>query len=124
MKKIAIPVFGDRISNRLDCCENILLISIEDGVIKTRDAFRLTHLNPAVKLAMLVELGIDVLICNGITEFYTRRLSDCNVQVIPWIYGEVDNVLACYLNGMIKINGSGGINRNQKCKKLNGDNDS
>lgn len=102
MKRIAIPVFGDRISNRVDCSNNILMVCVEDGEIKIREKIHLLQMNPSLKLNTLVDLGIDVLICNGITDFYSRRLSESNVQVIPWISGKVDEVLAWYLEGKLK----------------------
>jgi len=101
MKRIAIPIFGDRISNRLDCSENILLVSIEEGEIKKRETIRLLQTNQSVKLSTLVDLGMDVLICNGITKFYSRRLSESNIRIIPWISGEVEEVLGWYLEGKL-----------------------
>ena len=102
MKRIAIPIFEDRVSNRLDCSENLLLVSTEENAIKKREMICLLTMNPSVRLNTLIDLGIDVLICNGITEFYSQRLSDSNVQVIPWISGEAEEVLARYLEGKLK----------------------
>ncbi|MEJ2657379.1 MAG: NifB/NifX family molybdenum-iron cluster-binding protein [Desulfobacterales bacterium] len=98
MKRIAIPVFENRISNRLDCCENIILYSIYRSKIQCCETVRLVQASPSEKLNMLLEMGIDVLICNGITAFYSRKLSEKNIQVIPWVSGEVKKVVNQYLN--------------------------
>jgi predicted Fe-Mo cluster-binding NifX family protein len=99
MKRIAIPVFENRISNRLDCSEHILLYFIEKDKIESYETLRLIQSSSSAKLSKLLELGIDVLICNGITDFYSRKLSESNVQVIPWIRGEVKEVICQYMNG-------------------------
>jgi len=101
MKTIAITIFGNRISNRIDCCETVLLVSIEKGVIKKREKVHLVQTNPSMKLDMLIELGVDVLICNGITRFCSNKLSDSNIEVIPWISGEVEEVLTQYREGRL-----------------------
>ncbi len=109
MKRIAIPVFENRISNRLDCSENILLYSVENNKIESHETVHLIRANPSLKLNMLLELGIDVLICNGITDFYSQKLKGYKIQVIPWISGEVQEVMSQYLNGNLThfISGDG-----------------
>ena len=99
MKKIAIPVFENRISNRLDCSENIMLYSVDNEKVKSCETIRLVRANPSEKLNVLLELGIDVLICNGITNFYSYKLKESKIQVIPWISGESEDVLQHYLKG-------------------------
>lgn len=101
MKKIAIPVFGDRISNRLDCSENILIITVENGVIKRSETIHLVPSNPSTRINMFLILGIDVLICNGITKFYLHKLNDSNIKIIPWISGEIEETLTRYLEGKL-----------------------
>jgi len=105
MKKVAIPIYGDRISNRLDCSENIMLVTVENGIIKEREIIRLVLTNSLDRINTLIELGTDVLICNGITKFYSNKLKDSNIKVIPWICGDVEEILTLYLeNELINQN--------------------
>jgi len=99
MKTIAIPIFGSRISNRLDSSENVLLVAIEDGAIKKRESYYWALANPLEKIDMLRQFGVDVLICDGITEFCSNQLANNPIQVIPWVSGETEEVLAHYLEG-------------------------
>ncbi len=99
MEIIAIPIFDNRISNRLDCCENILLVSIENGEVTNREAFHWAQANPLEKINSLVHLGVEVIICDGLTEFYSNKLKDSPIEVVPWIHGQVEEVLARYLRG-------------------------
>ncbi|MBN1543276.1 hypothetical protein JW992_14135 [candidate division KSB1 bacterium] len=101
MTQIAIPVFEDRISNRLDCCEHFLLVTLERGKIKKRESIRLPQQDSLAKLKAMIDLGLDVVICNGITDFYSQRLLEKHIQVIPWISGNVDAVLTRYLHNRL-----------------------
>jgi len=101
MTTIVIPIFENRISNRLDCSDNILLISIENGSVNKRQTFYWAPAKPLEKINLLLHLKVNVLICDGITEFYSSQLKNTPIQVIPWISGEVDEVLARYLDGKL-----------------------
>lgn len=114
MQKIAIPIFGDRISSRLDCSEEIMLVLVEKGAVKEREIVRLLTTNPFEKINAIVQMGVDVLICGGLPERCSHRLLGTHVQVIPWVSGEVSEVLTRYLEGMLNNNdyvgqGSGGM---------------
>lgn len=102
MKRIAIPVYADRISNRLDCSETLLLCDMDGEQLLHRNAIKLLEGDPAVKLQTLLSLKIDVLICNGITEFFYRSLSKNNVRIIPWMSGEVEAVIDRYRAGALE----------------------
>jgi predicted Fe-Mo cluster-binding NifX family protein len=99
MKTIAIPVFGNRISNRLDSSENVLLVAIENDVIKKRESYYWALANPLEKIDMLRQFGVEVLICDGITEFCSNQLANTPIEVIPWVSGEIEDILIEYLAG-------------------------
>lgn len=99
--KIAIPFFKNRVSNRIDCSENFLFVTVENGTVKNRKKIRVVKNSPSVLVNILSQLEVDVLICDGITEFYSRQLGDTAIQVIPWISGEVEEVLNQYLEGKL-----------------------
>ena len=101
MKTIAITVFGTRVSTRLDCAQGVLLVTIEDSVIRKREWMRLVQTNPLEKINTLLQLGIDVLICGGVPEIYANKLRDSGVQVISWISGESEEVLSRFLAGRL-----------------------
>ena len=101
--QLAIPFFGNRISNRLDCSENFLFVSIQNGMIKKCKKIRVVQKKPSALVNILNQLEVDVLICDGITEFYAQQLENAHIQVIPWISGEVENVLSKYLEGKLII---------------------
>ena len=99
--QLAIPFFGNRISNRLDCSENFLFVSIENGIITKCKKIRVVQKKPSALVNILSQLEVDVLICDGITEFYANQLDNAHIQVIPWISGEVEDVIDRYLAGKL-----------------------
>lgn len=100
MNIIAIPVFDTRISSRLDCSENVLVVSIDSGSIKRREIIRLLSSNPLEKVNDLIQLGVDVVICGGITDICLNKLKSSHINVIPWIRGDADEILNQFLNDM------------------------
>jgi predicted Fe-Mo cluster-binding NifX family protein len=101
MKTIAITIFGTRVSTRLDCAESVLLVTVDDSTVKKREQVRLVQTNPLEKINMLMQLGVEVVICGGITEICFNKFNDCGMQVIPWIRGEAEEVLSQFLAGKL-----------------------
>ncbi len=100
-RKIAIPIFGNRVSSRLDCSESFLLITIDDGTIIERREMRWTSASILERRHVLLEEGVSVLICGGLTDTCAHLLRDSNIEVIPWIRGEVEDVLLRFLRGTL-----------------------
>lgn len=96
-----MPIFESRISNRLDYSENVLLVSIDNGAIRKRQSYYWARSNALERIDLLRQFGVDVLICDGITEFYANQFENSSIKVIPWISGEVDQVLTQYLAGTL-----------------------
>lgn len=97
MKTIAITVFGTRVSSRLDCTEGVLLVTVEDGIVKKREHVRLLPTSPLDRIHTLLQLEIDVLICGGVPEIYANKLGDSGVRVLSWVRGEAEEVLSQFL---------------------------
>ncbi len=102
MKTIAIPVFGNRISPRLDYTESMQLITIEDGSIKSRETIKLIAHSSLEKINMLIEIHPDVIICDGVSELSYDKLINHNIKVFPWIHGNVDTIIRKYINGKLR----------------------
>ena len=97
LMKIAIPFFIDRISNRLDCSENFLFVTVKNNVVLEQKKIRLLHTQPSTLVDILLRLKVDILICNGITESYSKEFKNTHIRVIPWVGGNVDAILNQYM---------------------------
>jgi predicted Fe-Mo cluster-binding NifX family protein len=97
--KIAIPMFTNRVSPRFDFASKVLIAAVADRQVLERQEFSLIHLNPIRRNSLLCELGVNVLICGGISTF-TRRLAVGNgIDVIPMVQGEIEEVLNLFMGG-------------------------
>ena len=101
MKTIALSVFGDRISSRLDVAEKVMIVKVENNSIKTKEVHFLDSLDTLKKLDALVQLNPDILICGGITDLCKKKLSNNKIKVIPWVQGDNEHVLKLYLEGLL-----------------------
>ncbi|MCX5906215.1 MAG: dinitrogenase iron-molybdenum cofactor biosynthesis protein [Deltaproteobacteria bacterium] len=100
--KIAIPLFGPRISPRFDCAPLFLLVTVENGDIVERSEISLQFWNPWQRVEAIKDLGIRALICGGIDEESARMLRRHRIRVIPWVAGEVEETLRTYLKGELE----------------------
>lgn len=94
MTTIAVSMFGSRVSGRLDCADTFLLVSVQNGMVHER---RSVSAPPDAARRILEHLGVDILICGGMTERCVHAFSESRIKVIPWVQGEVDEVLAHFL---------------------------
>ena len=108
MRTIAISIFRDRISSRIDAANEVLLLSLENGTIKKRETIRIISSSPLDKIQQIIQLNPDVLICGGLTQLCGSKLKNSRVTVMPWIKGNTEEVLNKFLEG--KLSGTLSIN--------------
>jgi len=94
--KVAIPVWQNRVSPVFDTAARLLLIEDEGG---DRLEAPLVEANPARRVGRLVELGVAVLICGAISRPLAMMVQASGIRLVPWVAGEVDEVLAAFSGG-------------------------
>jgi len=99
--KIAMPVWEDRISPLLDVAKQLLVVEVEDRHKQVRQKVAMEDIWPSNRVSQIVDLGIEVLICGGISRFLGDLLHASGIVVISQIKGEPDQVLDGYLRGDI-----------------------
>lgn len=105
MITILVPVFNDRISSRLDCTECFQLVKLNKDSIRSIERIKLIAKNQIEMLNSIISLKPDAIICNGLTSFFEVEFLKNNIEVIPWIQGEFDDVVEKFINGNYKKNG-------------------
>ncbi len=101
MKLLAIPNFGDRISPRLDYSGSLQLITIEGKKEIKRETIKLVCHTNLERLNLILSLKPNIVICNGISDLLINELEHNNINVMPWIHGEVNDVISNYLKGKV-----------------------
>jgi predicted Fe-Mo cluster-binding NifX family protein len=117
--KIAIPVFEDRISPRFDFAPGFGLYDIEGERITASREISCEGWSDGERVSRLKGFGIDTLICGGLPGFLENTLTNSGIRVIPWVAGNVRDVLSLFLrgglnSGMVICAGRG---KGRRCKR-------
>jgi predicted Fe-Mo cluster-binding NifX family protein len=100
--KIAIPLFGTRVSPNFDHAQTALLVGIEKGSVITMNELSLGPFEPLMRATQIKSLDIDVVICGGVSNFLQNLLQEQNIRVIPWITGEAQKALELFMRGALE----------------------
>jgi len=95
--KVAVTVWENRISPLFDSTRMLLIVEVENRRITgtRREPFECE--SAFSRAAKLEDLGIRVLICGGISDFFARQIEAHNIHLIPFAAGEVEEILEAYV---------------------------
>lgn len=99
--RLAIPEHQSRVAPVFDCCRRVLI------VMQTRDAEEQvasqdwSTLPRIARPGRLKELMVDLLVCGGISCWMEEQILRSGIRLIPWIAGEVRDVLTAVRQGRI-----------------------
>jgi len=97
--KIAVTVWDERISPVFDSAHMFLIADIKNKKIKK---ISYQSFNPQIEPRFAEDLnqrGVEVLICGAISENHAALIEASAIQLIPFIGGNVNEVLGAYVNG-------------------------
>lgn len=101
MSKIAIPVAGTRVSPLFDVARNLLVAEIESGEVLNRLRYEMGEQSVAGRVRLLSSVGASALLCGGISRPMAMMVQGQGIQLVPWIAGEVEEVLGAYAAGRL-----------------------
>jgi len=99
--KVAIPIFLNRVSPRLDCARRLLILDIENDRLREKQEMDISHWPPDEKIIYLKRLGVDQVICGGLRLQDRNGLHRFGIQVTSPLFGEVQTVIREYLEGKL-----------------------
>ncbi|MBN1851013.1 MAG: hypothetical protein JW932_20805 [Deltaproteobacteria bacterium] len=97
--KIAIPIWGDRISPVLDSALRLLIVEVIDHKETSRFIYPLDEHDLTRRCLRIKELDIHTLICGAVSSPFQTMLQASGIDVIQEISGHVEDVLKAYLQG-------------------------
>jgi predicted Fe-Mo cluster-binding NifX family protein len=100
--KVAIPLFGSRVSPRFGCEPEILIVDVENRKEINRRKLSTTGFGIPQRISLLSSLSVNTLICGGIDVFCLRSLSAKGFRIISGVIGEADEVLEYFLSGKLR----------------------
>ena len=97
MKKVAIPIFQNRVSPVLDSCRHMLLIDMEQHTDMKRETVYMDEMSLTERCRIFAKLGVTIVICGGVSEVFSNMLMGANIRLINGIAGEIDDVITAFL---------------------------
>lgn len=94
--KLAIPISDGQVSTAFDFARQLLLFEYENHREIKRTELVLDEAVPVNRARRLESLGVGVLICGAISSSLAEHLSNAGIDLIPFVSGNVEEVLAEY----------------------------
>ncbi|MBW2095292.1 MAG: NifB/NifX family molybdenum-iron cluster-binding protein [Deltaproteobacteria bacterium] len=97
--KIAIPLFKDRIAPHFGSSSKALLVEIVNGTVKQQAKWDMGGSGAMDMARSLVNLGVEKVICGGISRLHKQWLMDKGVVVEDNQKGEAEKIIERILSG-------------------------
>ena len=97
--RVAITVWGNRISPVLDSAQTLLIAEIKESAIITRQIETCSTASIGDFIAQLSQLKVHALICGALTHEPATLLSTNGIEVIPFMTGKAELILDFYAKG-------------------------
>ena len=99
--KVALAVWGDRISPLLDVSRTVLLVDIEKGKVAARREVSIQDIPPFHRASWLANAGVETLICGAISRPLSAMLEAHGIQSVPFTAGATRDVLNAFIRGAL-----------------------
>lgn len=99
--KIALSVFENRMSPVFDWSNQLVVIERDDSKEVNRAKYCISGMSPAARAEYLAGMNVNTLLCGGISITLLDRVEAHGITVIPWIAGDMEQVLGAFLEGRI-----------------------
>ncbi len=95
---VAIPHFQGRVSPVFDVASRLTLVRVQGRAEVGRREVTLFQTRPDGIARCLAELGVNVLICGGISSTLERLLNRDGVRVVSQVCGELEAVIPAFVS--------------------------
>lgn len=102
MMKIAIPLFGNRISPRFDFSPEMWIIDVEGGKVVGQEKLQTANLNLPQRLEQITSNGVNKVICGGMDGFCQNQLGSRGIDVVQDVIGEAEIVFDLFMRGRLR----------------------
>ena len=100
--KIAIPIFGNRISPRFDFSPEMWIVEVEKDEVVREEKLSTGNLNIPQRLEQITSNGVDRVICGGIDGFSRNELGCRGIDVVQDVIGDAEIVFDLFMKGRLR----------------------
>ena len=93
---IAIAAYGNRIASLFESSEKFVIIQSPSYDIKNSKSIIISNNSPNELFQLLKNNNIKTLICGAISGCIRNQLEARNIEVIPWITGDIQSVALAF----------------------------
>lgn len=97
--KVAIPRMGETVAPCFEYCATMAIFDIADSGGVEQVDFPLQSPDPFDRVRLLRDQKVNTVISGGMQAFYEDMLRAAGFEVISWVSGLVDDLLALYIRG-------------------------
>jgi len=99
--RVAVPVWNGRVSPVFDTAGRIIIANIDGETVGASEEQVIGEMSPQGRVRTLSDLGVQVLICGGISRPLAALAAAAGIRLSPWVAGETDEVLRAYVEGRL-----------------------
>ena len=101
--KIALTIWGNRISPVFDSAKNLLIVDVKNSKITRRVYEQFNPHVPSHITTAFQNYKIHILICGAISDDDMTLVAQNGIELISFVTGNVDKVLAAFINDREQI---------------------
>lgn len=94
--KLAIPAWNEQVSTTFDFARNLLVVEVDGKREISREEATLGDEPIGRKARRIQNLGVQIVLCGAVSQPFARAVSQAGIQIIPYVAGQVDDVLGAY----------------------------
>lgn len=99
--KTGIPIWNNNVSSVFDFARRLVVVELAEGQETARSEVALESEDVTRRTAELQRAGIDVLICGAISRPLANMIRACEIEVIPFVSGSLEQVLDAFMKGQL-----------------------
>jgi predicted Fe-Mo cluster-binding NifX family protein len=93
---------GETVAPCFEYCATMAIFNVtESGAVEQVD-YPLQSREPFDRVRLLKDQHVDAVVCGGVQAFYEDLLKARGFEVISWVSGSVDELLALFIQGKLE----------------------
>jgi predicted Fe-Mo cluster-binding NifX family protein len=97
--RLAIPIRDSSIATVADFAHVLMVVDYDNNVESGRNVIDFHRLIVPARVAVLDDNGVTTLICGAISRPFATMVIHCGIELIPFMSGNVDEVITAYFSG-------------------------
>lgn len=117
--RVAMTVWGDRISPVLDSARTLLIAEVAGGqVVDRRLEFFAAGFLPQL-MQIIRQQAVEVLICGAVSQELASCIETCDVELVPFLAGDAELILETFARGQsVAVFAMPGCRCSGKCRNF------